>query len=126
MKGIGFGGGLLFNGEQVCVWDSYVLEGSYGSGLWKRISKGNESLSKLVSFKVCKGERVRFWFDQWCTCIPLQRMFFVLFSFASNKEGSVKEYMIRSHRFCSWNLHFRRNINDWELRGSFKATEQVR
>lgn len=32
-----------------------------------------------------------------------------------NKKEPVKDHMIRTHSLCSWNLHFRRSINDWVM-----------
>lgn len=83
--------------------------------LWKGIAKELDSFLKLISFKVCNNERVQFWLDSWCSPTPVNVKNPNLFSLVSNKEGSIKDHMIRGQSFYSWNLHFRRDIDDWEL-----------
>lgn len=56
-----------------------------------------------------------FWSNPWCTFIPLNRLYPSIFSLALDKEGSVKDHMIHTRFFCSWNLQLRINANDWEV-----------
>lgn len=70
---------------------------------------------RLISFKVNNGERVCFWKDPWCSDVPLCILYPPLLSLVQNKKGMVKEYIIRTRIFCSWDLLFCRNLNDWEV-----------
>lgn len=74
-----------------------------------------DSFFILVFFKVNNGERVRFWHDPWCSREPLRVFFPNYYDLAVEKWGSVKDHLIRSRVFWSWNIRPRRNLNDWEV-----------
>lgn len=84
----------------------------YGYSLWKGFYKGADSFANLI-FKINNGERTRLWKERWYTSVPLFQLYPNIFALACYREGMVKNFMIRTRSFCSWNLHFRRNLNDW-------------
>lgn len=38
-----------------------------------------------------------------------------VYAIALRKFGSVEDHMVRSNQPVAWNLHLRREINDWEI-----------
>lgn len=77
--------------------------------MWKSISMGKEN---FFWFKINNGERVRYWVDPWCDRRPLAMVFLSCFNLTVNKGGLVKDHIIRSRVFCSWNIQPRRCLND--------------
>jgi len=86
-----------------------------GCGVWKNINKEREDFFKWIKFKVNDGGMVSFWHDPWCFCKPLANLFPNCYNLALNKRGTVKDFMVRSMIFSSWNIQPRRNLNDWEI-----------
>ena len=80
---------------------------------------GWEDFSKNIRFEVGVGDRVKRWTDHWCGNSPLQLTFPSVYEIASNKEASVASSLerlgIEDRR--SWNVHFIRRPNDWEMGG---------
>lgn len=58
-------------GEGDMDWFPNIPTGPMGCSVWKGISGGLEEFLLYTSFKVNKGNRVRFWMDTWCTREPL-------------------------------------------------------
>lgn len=86
--------------------------GPVGCGVWKGIMLVEEEFFERVKFKVNKGNRVRFWQDVWCSREPLQSLFPSCFGLAIAKQGAVKDFVIHSRVFSSWDLKPKRNLND--------------
>ena len=63
------------------------------------------------------GNRVRFWQDGWCGDQPLQLVFLGLYGIATGKKASIESSLTRlgSGEKRSWDVHFIRDLNDWEL-----------
>lgn len=99
-------------GKDLNGWVRHRPTGAVGCGVWKCIFKGMDSFVKFTRFKVDDGENVLFWTDPWCSRVALCRLFPGFFSLAAGKTRSVKDHMIRSRAFCSWNIQLRRNLND--------------
>ena len=80
---------------------------------------GWEDFSKNIRFEVGLGDRVKLRTDQWCGDSPLHLTFPSVCGIASNKGASVAsslEWMgIEEQR--SWDVHFTRRPNDWEMGG---------
>lgn len=45
----------------------------------------------------------------------MNQIFPKIFSLSPCKEGSIKDYMIRPRSFRSWDMHLRKNLNEWEV-----------
>lgn len=101
-------------GEEHHGWRSRVPSGAFGYGVWRGINEGIIVFSRYIKLKVNNGENVSFWHDPWCSPQPLCSLFPSCYRFASCQRGSVQDHMIRSRVWCLWNIHPRRNHNDWE------------
>ena len=80
---------------------------------------GWEEFSKNIRFEVGVGDRVKLWSDHWCGDSPLQLTFPSVYGIVSNKEASVASSLERLgiEERRSWNVHFIRRPNDWEMGG---------
>ena len=80
---------------------------------------GWEFFSKNIQFDIRVGDRVKFWTNQWCGDSSLQLTFPVMYGIASNKEASVATSLERLEieEWRSWDVHFIRRPNDWEMGG---------
>ena len=80
---------------------------------------GWEDFSRNIRFEVGLGDRVKLWIDQWCGDSPLHLTFPNVYGIASNKGASVASSLewlgIEERR--SWDVHFTRRPNDWEMGG---------
>ena len=74
---------------------------------------------QMVSFKVGKGDKVRFWEDRWDGEDTFERLFpslFRLFTFTSRPiAGFVDQARLQEEGYTSWILLFSRNLSDREL-----------
>ena len=106
-------------GEEWRGWTSKLGKGVHECDLWRSIRMGWEEFRKNIHFVVGVGDRVKLWTDQWCGNFPLQLTFPSVYGIASNKEASVASSLeqlgIKDRR--SWNVHFIRSPNDWEMGG---------
>ena len=80
---------------------------------------GWEDFSKNIRFEVGVGDRVKLWTDQWYGDSTLQLTFPSMYGIASNKEASVVSFLERLgiEDRISWDVHFTRRLNDWEMGG---------
>lgn len=113
-------------GDDKFGWMSASPKEAYACGVWKGIYSVKGLFSQPISFKVNKGDRVSFWHDPWCTKVPIVPLFPSCYRFTQNKWGSVKNHMIRTTILCSWNLHPKRNLNDWEIEEMRTFSESLR
>ena len=66
-------------------------------------------------FLVGDGIRIKFWEDAWCGEDPLCEKFPGLHTLANSNGARVQEVLERSGEAGSWNPHFVRPFNDWEM-----------
>ena len=94
------------------------MRGTHGCGLWKNIKKGADNFFSHVVYEVGEGNRIRFWHDPWSGPTPLKELYPELFACAVVKEALISDMLIFApdEGGRSWNFHFRRNFNEWELR----------
>ena len=80
---------------------------------------GWEDFSRNIRFEVGVGDRVKLSTDQWCWDSPLKLTFPSLYGIASNREASVASSLERLgiEEQRSWDVHFTRRPNDWEMGG---------
>ena len=60
------------------------------------------------------GTCVKFWDDVWCTDRPLKEVFPNLYNISRSRDALVSEVMHYANRRISWDLQFRRLVNDHE------------
>ena len=60
------------------------------------------------------GTRVKFWDDVWCRDRPLKEAFPNLYNISRSRDASVSEVMSCANGRISWDLQFRRLVNDQE------------
>lgn len=65
-----------------------------------------------TSLKIVYGRMVRFWVDKWLENTHLRDIFLDLYNLATDGTCTVASCYSKG----SWNLIFRRNFNDWEIR----------
>ena len=77
------------------------------------------NLAKVFGLRQGVGDRIKLWIDQWCGDSPLQLTFLSVYGIASNKKvlvaSSFERLGIKERR--SWDVHFIRRPNDWEMGG---------
>ena len=78
-------------GESIGGWHTRDIKGSYGTSLWKEISKEWLFLSQNAVFVLGDGRRINFWRDAWSGAGALCNRFPNLFNIATNKEAKVAE-----------------------------------
>ena len=60
------------------------------------------------------GTRVKFWDDVWCRDRPLMEAFIDLYNISRTRDASVLEVMCFVNGRVSWDIQFRRLVNDQE------------
>ena len=80
---------------------------------------GWKDYSKNIRFEIGVGDRVKLWTNQWCGDSPLKLTFPSVYGIASNKGVSVASSLDRlgTEEWRSWDVHFTRRPNDWEMGG---------
>ena len=68
-------------------------------------------MKKHANVKVGNGLKISFWKDNWLRSYSLKRLFPNLALMAVQPEVSVTYTWTQQ----GWNIHFRRNFNDWEI-----------
>ena len=102
-------------GTKTGGWFTKEVRRSYGIRLWKEILKEISHLNLNCRFVVGKGDRLRFWEDNWCSEIPLCDLYPRLYSLAGSKDVKVMEVSENSEQGAGWNPCFERPFNDWEM-----------
>ena len=102
-------------GESIGGWHTSVIRGSYGTSLWKEISKEWLSFSQSAVFVLGDGRRIKFWRDVWCGEEALCNSFPNLFNIGTNKEAKVAEIWDSREGEGCWSPTFLRSLNDWEV-----------
>ena len=72
------------------------------------------NFSKYIQYDVGNGTRVKFWNDVWCRDRPLKEAFPNLYNISRSRDASVSEVMRYANGRISWDLQFRRLVNDQE------------
>ena len=101
-----------------CVWGDWCtrqVNGPYGVGLWKNISRGWPSFSRCVLYDIGDGSRVKFWHDRWCGETSLTANYPKLFRFCQDKEVSVAKLMKYTNGVLFWDVSFFRGVHAQEL-----------
>uniref|UniRef100_A0A2N9I916 Reverse transcriptase domain-containing protein n=1 Tax=Fagus sylvatica TaxID=28930 RepID=A0A2N9I916_FAGSY len=96
-------------------WMTKAPTGPHGVGLWKFIRNGWDKFSRLLTFEVGDGTRIRFWDDVWCNGEPLKVVFPELYRIARVKDAVVADHMQFRGVSVHWEVNFTRLIQDWEL-----------
>jgi hypothetical protein len=91
-----------------------VVSGPYGVNLWKYISKGWETFSQFLEFKV-GGSRIRFWSDVWCGVVPLKVSFPEFYRITRDKEAYVANHLRVWNDVVHWEMDFIQLFYDREL-----------
>ena len=91
------------------------VNGPYGIGLWKNISRGWPSFSRCILYDIGDGFRVKFWHDRWCGETSLTANYPKLFRFCQDKEVSVAELMKYTNSVLFWDVSFFRGEHALEL-----------
>ena len=102
-------------GEAIGGWHTRDIRGSYGTSLWKKISKEWPFFFQNAVFVLGDGRRIKFWRDVWCGVEALCNSFPNLFTIATNKEAKVAEIWDSREGIGCWSPTFLRSLNDWEL-----------
>ena len=96
-------------------WCSTIVQGTYGTSLWKTIRKGWPRFAAYVSFKVGNGALLSFWQDHWCGDTSLMVRFPELYRIASHPVASIQDLLIYNGTNHQWDVNFTRLVHDWEL-----------
>ena len=96
-------------------WHTRDIRGSYGTSLWKEISKEWLSFYQNAVFVLGDGRRINFWRDAWSGAETLCNRFPNLFNIATNREAKVAEIWDSREGEECWSPTFIRPLNDWEL-----------
>uniref|UniRef100_M1CD35 Uncharacterized protein n=1 Tax=Solanum tuberosum TaxID=4113 RepID=M1CD35_SOLTU len=86
-------------------------EREIASSVWRSISDLWDLVLERSYCKVGNGRKVAFWMDKWCGQVPLSQRFPDLYDLCQMQQATIAE-LWNDH---GWNLHFRRNLNDWEM-----------
>ena len=70
-------------------WCTRPIRGSHGCSLWKGIMAHWDLFQRYIGFEVGKGNKVRFWHDNWCGDGLLKDKFPILFECSREREASI-------------------------------------
>lgn len=68
-----------------------------------------------MSYKVGKGDRVRFWEDIWIGYQPLCKDFGAFYGMSNRKNHPLRDFVIVENGVSSWDIDLRHHFNDWEI-----------
>ncbi|WMV38316.1 hypothetical protein MTR67_031701 [Solanum verrucosum] len=92
-------------------WMTEEVTTPYNCSVWRSIRNLWQLVSTRTSCKVGNGEKMAFWKDIWCGQWPLMQTFPELYNLSQAQDATVAELWTGP----GWNLHLRRNLNDWEM-----------
>ncbi|CAN4113714.1 unnamed protein product [Withania somnifera] len=92
-------------------WCTTKMRAPRGVGPWKHINNLKDDFFQDMSFRVGNGTNVKFRKDRWLPSLPLKESHLRLFLIAPEPDSIVA----RNRDGYIWDLHFRRNLLDWEL-----------
>ena len=95
-------------------WCTKKVTSAYGVSLWRHITSGWMSFSKLLLYDVGDGTRVKFWKHVWCGDRTLQEAFPELYCISRTNDSSVAEDMCWFGGRIHWDAKFCRPPQDWE------------
>ncbi|XP_077232383.1 uncharacterized protein LOC143869472 [Tasmannia lanceolata] len=72
-------------------WDTEDKFRKPGRIIWRDVLCYKAKFVEGIKFRVYEGDKVRFWWDKWCTEDPLKDLFPQVFALARDKEVMVKE-----------------------------------
>ncbi|KAJ9678521.1 hypothetical protein PVL29_020644 [Vitis rotundifolia] len=102
-------------GQEDFGWRPKKANGAVGVGVWKEIWKESDWCWNNMTFRVGKGNTIRFWTDVWCLESALSQCFPHLFGMTVQRNSTVEEMWDQNSGQGNWNLNFLRDFNDWEL-----------
>ncbi|KAJ9683534.1 hypothetical protein PVL29_019210 [Vitis rotundifolia] len=102
-------------GQEDFGWRPKKANGAVGVGVWKEIWKESDWCWNNMTFRVGKGNTVRFWTDVWCSESALSQCFPHLFGMTVQRNSTVEEMWDQNSGQGNWNLNFLRDLNDWEM-----------
>ena len=82
---------------------------------WKAISQVFQDFTPYICLVVGSGQRIRFWEDLWWGERPLSLQFASFYRITSVRNLTISEVLGISY-LSSWNLSFRRNLTDLEIK----------
>ncbi|WMV10595.1 hypothetical protein MTR67_003980 [Solanum verrucosum] len=92
-------------------WMTKEVNTPYGVSVWRSIRVLWPFMKKHTNVKVGNGHKSSFWKDNWLRSDSLKHLFPDLAVMAVQPEVSVSDTWTQQ----GWNIHFRRNFNDWEI-----------
>ena len=95
-------------------WCTKSVSRAYGVCLWNFIRSGWWNFSKFIQYEVGDGTHVKFWDDVCCRDRPLTEAFPDLYNISRTRDVSVSEVMCFANGRVSWDIQFRRLVNDQE------------
>lgn len=84
---------------------------AHGVGPWKHINKLKDEFFQDVSFKVGNGNFVSFWKDKWLNSHILKDTHPSIYQIVVDPNSTIAQNRAGN----TWDIHFRRNLQDWEL-----------
>jgi len=82
-------------------------------------------LSQFILFEIGDGSKVQFWLDWWCVTTILADCYLELFRIFRNKEASVADLLRYTNGVLRWDMHFFRDVHDWELEGFWSSMDTI-
>ena len=104
----------VIGGKYGCEWGGWCtrpVNGPYGVGLWKYISRGWPSFSRHILYDIRDGSRVKFWQDHWCGETSLAVRYPELFKVCQDNEISVAELMKLDNGVLFCDVSFFRDVH---------------